>query len=252
MARSRRAIPLLLIALGVAAPALPASAAAANAGGAAPGGEVASPAPVSGDAVGGAAPGITPPRSARSSVVGGALPGHKPARRAVVPRRGARGPVARRPSLPPAPQAPTIAGTFPVQGPFSFGGEDARFGARRPGHIHQGQDIVSASGTPLVTPVAGTVVWKANQPGGAGIYLVVRGADAGIARDYVFMHIKRGTVLVAPGDAVSPGQQLAQVGSTGSSTGPHLHFEIWIGGWYARGGAPMDPLPQLQRWAGLS
>ena len=138
-----------------------------------------------------------------------------------------------------------------MQGSFSFGGEDARFGAGRPGHIHQGQDVVAASGTPLVAPVAGTVVWKANQPGGAGIYLVVRGTGSGAVRDYVFMHIKRGTVLVAPGDAVSAGQQLAQVGSTGSSSGPHLHFELWFGGWYLRGGVPVDPLPQLQRWAGL-
>jgi len=252
MARSCRATSLLLIALGVAVPVLPASAAAANAGGAAPGGEVANPAPTSGDAVGGAAPGVTPPRTARSSGVGGALPGHKPPQPKVVRRRLARRPATTRPSLPPVPQAPTVAGTFPVQGPFSFGGDDARFGARRPGHIHQGQDVVAASGEPLVAPVAGTVVWKANQPGGAGIYLVVRGADAGLVRDYVFMHIKRGTVLVAPGDAVGAGQQLAQVGATGDASGPHLHFEIWIGGWYVRDGAPIDPLPQLQRWAGLA
>lgn len=138
-----------------------------------------------------------------------------------------------------------------MQGSFGFGGEDARFGAGRPGHIHQGQDVVAASGTPLVAPVAGTVIWKANQPGGAGIYLVVRGAGTTEVRDYVFMHLLRHSVLVAPGEAVSAGQQLAQVGSTGSSSGPHLHFEIWIGGWYARGGAPIDPLPQLRRWAGL-
>jgi murein DD-endopeptidase MepM/ murein hydrolase activator NlpD len=258
MARSIRATSLLLIALGAAAPALPASAAAANAGGAAPGSEVASPAPTSSDAVGGAAPGVTPAQRASSSGVGGALPGRKPARRKVVRRRvprpapktGTRGPVASRP-LPPAPPVTTISGTFPVQGPFSFGGDDARFGAGRPGHIHQGQDVVAASGEPLVAPVSGTVTWKANQEGGAGIYLVVRGTDPTDVRDYVFMHLLRGSVLVAPGDAVAAGQQLAQVGATGAASGPHLHFEIWIGGWYVRGGAPVDPLPQLQRWAGL-
>jgi murein DD-endopeptidase MepM/ murein hydrolase activator NlpD len=257
MARSCRATSLLLIALGVAVPVLPASAAAANAGGAAPGGEVASPAPTSGDAVGGAAPGVEPAGTARSSAVGGALPGHKPRRPRVVRRRTpkpkapARGPVATRPP-PPTPPVTTVPGTFPVQGPFSFGGDDARFGARRPGHIHQGQDVVASSGTPLVAPVAGTVIWKANQPGGAGIYVIVRGAGSGEVRDYVFMHLLRGSVLVAPGDAVGADQQLAQVGATGDASGPHLHFEIWIGGWYARGGAPIDPLPQLQRWAGLS
>jgi len=258
MARSIRATSLLLIALGVAAPVLPASAAAANAGGAAPGGEVSSSAPASGGSTGGAAPGETPTESARSSAVGGALPGHRPPRRKIVrrrmpkatPRTRAKRPVQSRP-LPPTPPASTVPGTFPVQGPFSFGGDDARFGAGRPGHIHQGQDVVAASGQPIVAPVAGTVIWKANQPGGAGIYLVVRGAGTGEVRDYVFMHLLRGSVLVAPGDAVTAGQQLAQVGATGDASGPHLHFEIWVGGWYARGGAPIDPLPQLKRWAGL-
>ncbi|MGN6187921.1 MAG: M23 family metallopeptidase [Conexibacter sp.] len=214
-----------------------------------------SPAPTSADAVGGAAPGVEPTGTARSSAVGGALPGHKPRKLKTVRRRVAkpRAPAARRPTATPAPPTvSTVAGTFPVQGPFSFGGDDARFGAGRPGHIHQGQDVVAASGEPIVAPVAGTVIWKANQPGGAGIYVVLRGAGSGEVRDYVFMHLLRGSVLVAPGDAVSAGQQLAQVGATGDASGPHLHFEIWVGGWYARGGAPIDPLPQLQRWAGLS
>jgi murein DD-endopeptidase MepM/ murein hydrolase activator NlpD len=152
-----------------------------------------------------------------------------------------------------APAPPTVAGVFPVQGAFGFGGDDARFGAGRTGHIHQGQDVVADSGTPIVAPIAGTITWKANQPSAAGIYLVMRGAggDSGDVRDYVFMHIKRGTVLVAPGDVVQAGQQLAQVGATGDASGPHLHFEIWLGGWFVRGGAPVDPLPQLQAWAGL-
>jgi len=216
---------------------------------------VTSPAPTSGDTVGGAAPGVQPAQRASSSAVGGALPGRKPPQPKVVRRKvAARAPEPRRPATRTAPAAPPIAtvpGVFPVHGPFSFGGDDARFGAGRPGHVHQGQDVVAASGTSLVAPVAGTVVWKANQPGGAGIYLVVRGASGDDTRDYVFMHIKRGTVLVKPGDAVRAGQQLAQVGATGDASGPHLHFELWPGGWYARGGAPVDPLPQLQRWAGL-
>ncbi|MDO8210088.1 M23 family metallopeptidase [Conexibacter sp. CPCC 206217] len=144
--------------------------------------------------------------------------------------------------------AGTVVGRFPVQGAYSFGGRDARFGVGRPGHVHQGQDVPAASGTPIVAPVAGTIIWKANQPGGAGIYLVLRASSDG--RDYVFMHLKRGSVLVAPDQAVTAGQQLAEVGATGIASGPHLHFEIWIGGWQARGGAPIDPLPQLERWAG--
>ncbi|MGB2711526.1 MAG: M23 family metallopeptidase, partial [Conexibacter sp.] len=195
---------------------------------------------------GGASPGAAPKSTATSTRTGGALSGRKPKpKRKQVPRT-----VKPRTAKPvePVEPAPTVDGVFPLTGPFSFGGEDALFGAGRTGHIHQGQDVTAARGTPIVAPVAGTVIWKKNQPGGAGIYLVVHGADE---RDYVFMHIKRGTVVVAVGDAVTQGQQLAQVGATGDASGPHLHFEIWVGGWYAKGGAPIDPLPQLQRWAGL-
>jgi len=247
MARSIRATTLLLIALGVAAPALPASAAAANAGGAAPGGETAGG---SGSVVGGASPGASPPQTASSARTGGALAGHKPPQPQAVRRRTAkpptRAPTVRRPAAPSP--APTVPGVFPVRGPFSFGGPDARFGAGRTGHIHQGQDVVAASGQAIVAPMSGTILWRANQPRGAGYYLVEHGSDG---RDYVFMHLLKGSTLVAIGDAVSAGEQLAQVGATGDATGPHLHFEIWLGGWGTRAGRPIDPLPQLKRWAGL-
>jgi murein DD-endopeptidase MepM/ murein hydrolase activator NlpD len=146
-----------------------------------------------------------------------------------------------------APPVTASAGVFPVQGPYTFGGEDARFGAGRPGHVHQGQDILAAAGTPVVSPRAGFVAWRAYQEGGAGHYVVVHGDDA---RDYVFMHFQDGSVVVQKGQAVTAGQQLGAVGSTGASSGPHLHFEIWPGGWYAsKTSKPIDPLPDLLAWA---
>jgi murein DD-endopeptidase MepM/ murein hydrolase activator NlpD len=151
------------------------------------------------------------------------------------------------PTPTPTPTTPTVSGRFPVQGPYSFGGEDARFGAKRDGHIHQGQDVTAAEGTPLVAPRAGTVEVRAYQSGGAGHYLVIRGD--GESRWYVFMHLKSGSPLVSEGDHVAAGQPIAQVGNTGYSSGPHLHFEIWVGGWWTKGSAPVDPLPDLQRWA---
>jgi murein DD-endopeptidase MepM/ murein hydrolase activator NlpD len=235
------------MALGVAL-ALPSTSATAANGGAAPvavakgSGGGAAPGQVAGDRDAAGDSG----RRAGARATGGATPTQHPRRtprRRAKPDRGGATPSTQAP----APAVSTVAGIFPVAGAYELGGEDGRFGVGRPGHLHQGQDVAAASGTPIVAPVAGSVAWKANQPGGAGIYLVVR-ADAD-GRDYVFMHLKRGSVRVAPGDAVAAGQQLAQVGSTGRSTGPHLHFEIWIGGWQARGGAPVDPLPQLRRWA---
>jgi murein DD-endopeptidase MepM/ murein hydrolase activator NlpD len=150
-------------------------------------------------------------------------------------------------TVPPPPPA-AVTGVFPVVGPSSFGGEQSVFGAAREGHVHQGQDISAAEGTPLVAPLASTATWIAYQAGGAGHYVVLRGADG---RDYVFMHLKAGSITVAKGAVLAAGAQFAQVGSTGSSSGPHLHFEIWPDGWYSsKESQPIDPLPQLLAWAG--
>jgi murein DD-endopeptidase MepM/ murein hydrolase activator NlpD len=156
------------------------------------------------------------------------------------------------PAPPPAPTTPTppatnSGGIFPVQGAYSFGGADARFGATRSGHTHQGQDVIAAEGTPIVAPLAGTVTWVAYQAAAAGHYVVLHGADG---RDYVFMHLQDGSVAVAKDQAVTAGQRLGSVGHTGDASGPHLHFEIWPNGWYADGSQPIDPLPQLEAWAG--
>ena len=146
------------------------------------------------------------------------------------------------------PPVDTSAGVFPIQGPYTFGGEDARFGAQRDGHIHQGQDVTAAEGTPLVAPVASFVYWVAVQRGGAGHYVVLRGPDA---TDYVFMHLKADSITTVKGAALAAGEPFAQVGSTGASSGPHLHFEIWPQGWYSsKESKPIDPLPQLLAWAG--
>lgn len=134
---------------------------------------------------------------------------------------------------------------FPIAGQFTYGMDDGRFGAERPGRLHQGQDLLAASGTPVVAPRGGVVKTVAFQAGGAGHYVVLR-AD-GEDRSYVFMHLLDGSVRVREGDRVRTGQRLADVGSTGSSSGPHLHFEVWVGEWFG-GGHAIDPLPDLRRW----
>jgi murein DD-endopeptidase MepM/ murein hydrolase activator NlpD len=156
-----------------------------------------------------------------------------------------RGHLAVQVAPPPAPVGP---GRFPIQGAYSFGGEDAGFGAGRDGHVHEGQDITAAAGTPLVAPLPSTVTWIAVQPGGAGHYVVMRAADG---TDYVFMHLLAGSITTSRGAVLAAGQTFAAVGSTGASSGPHLHFEIWPQGWYSsKESRPIDPLPQLMAWAG--
>ena len=135
---------------------------------------------------------------------------------------------------------------FPLGGPFTYGSKGSRFGAARTGHSHQGQDLAAAEGTPVLAPRAGTIESVGYQAAGAGHYVVLDGA--GEDRDYVFMHLRTGSIAVREKARVRAGQLIAQVGSTGGSSGPHLHFEIWVGGWYA-GGRPIDPLPDLRRWS---
>jgi murein DD-endopeptidase MepM/ murein hydrolase activator NlpD len=172
---------------------------------------------------GGAVYGQPAPESERSK---------QPARRAKRARRGRRVGAGRH--------------VFPIAGPFGWGGADAVFGAKRKGHRHQGQDLTATLGTPVVAPRAGTVEHIGYQARGAGHYVILDGDGEDF--DYAFMHLRRGSIAVSQGERVALGQQLGQVGSTGGSSGPHLHFEIWVGGWYT-GGHPIDPLPLLQAWA---
>jgi murein DD-endopeptidase MepM/ murein hydrolase activator NlpD len=148
------------------------------------------------------------------------------------------------PPVTPAPNpGVTSGGVFPVAGAHSYGDG---FGVGRPGHTHQGQDVLAAEGTPVVAPEAGTIVARDYQAGAAGFYLT---EDATDGRSFFFAHCKADTFAVGVGQAVAAGQQLCQVGHTGDATGPHLHFEIWLGGWRRDARSTViDPLAQLQAW----
>ena len=66
------------------------------------------------------------------------------------------------------------------------------------------------------------------------------------------MHLRESASrFVSPGQRVRTGQQVGRVGSTGASSGPHLHFEMWTAHWFA-GGHRFDPLRSLQRWDAYS
>jgi peptidoglycan hydrolase-like protein with peptidoglycan-binding domain len=138
---------------------------------------------------------------------------------------------------------------FPVPGPHNFGGADARFGAPRSGHIHQGQDIPASCGQKEIVDETGDVKVNAFQASGAGYYVVIHGRITGT--DSVYMHLQRPSWAPA-GTIVYAGQQIGRVGATGDAEGCHLHFERWTApGWFS-GGAPYDPLPELLYWDSYS
>lgn len=149
------------------------------------------------------------------------------------------------PGVPTPAQTVASGSVFPVAGAHSFGGQENRYGAARTGHIHEGQDILTAEGTPDVAPLAGTISTTDYQAGGAGYYVV---EHATIGFDLVFDHCEAGSLAVSAGQAVAAGQTLCLAGQSGDATAPHLHFEMWVGGWYAPGGHTIDPLPYLEAW----
>jgi hypothetical protein len=167
-------------------------------------------------------------------------------------------PVTAQPALPstPAPVIPeagvptpaqTVAdgAVFPVGGAHNFGGPENRYGAPRSGHIHQGQDILTTEGTPDLAPLSGAISYTSYQAGGAGYYVV---EHTSVGFDFMFAHCQADSIAVTAGQGVSAGQQLCKAGQTGDATTPHLHFEIWVGGWQSSSGHPIDPLPYLEAW----
>jgi biotin carboxyl carrier protein len=149
------------------------------------------------------------------------------------------------PGVPTPAQTVAMGAVFPVRGAHSFGDSENRFGAQRTGHIHQGQDVLTAEGTPVAAPLAGTIESTSFQAGGAGYYLVEHTA---VGFDFMFAHCEAGSFAVRSGEAVAAGQALCLAGQTGDATAPHLHFEMWVGGWQAPGGRPIDPLAYLEAW----
>lgn len=100
-------------------------------------------------------------------------------------------------------------------------------------HFHSGIDLAGPIDSPVFAARAGSVL-VLRQRGGYGLYMVVT-HDARLSTLYAHLDFP----LVHTGDWVSQGQQIALMGSSGNSTGPHLHFEVRIAG------LPVDPLPLL-------
>ncbi len=123
----------------------------------------------------------------------------------------------------------------PVRGPITdvYGPRPSR--PLGTGPFHYGDDIGAACSTWIVAAAAGTV--EATGPNGSyGNWVLI---DHGHGVQTVYAHIKDGGTIVHVGEAVVAGQPIALVGSTGASTGCHLHFEVRIDG------QRIDPQPFL-------
>lgn len=178
----------------------------------------------------------------------------KPGVRGPAPRHATSKPVPKPPAPKRAPapsgvpspaQTVALGAIFPVRGAHSFGDAANRFGAPRAGHIHQGQDVLASEGLSVVAPLAGTIITTGYQAGAAGWYVAEHTPDG---LDFFYAHCQAGSVAVSPQQSVRAGQQLCRVGQTGDATTPHLHFEVWVGGWRTAAGYPIDPLPYLEAW----
>lgn len=128
------------------------------------------------------------------------------------------------PDLPPLPNAeaylpqgaPAFDGyRWPARGVLTSG-----YGWRW-GRMHRGIDIGAPTGTPVMAAAAGEVVFAGWNSGGFGNLVDIRHPDGSLTR---YAHNSR--ILVRRGQQVEQGQQISAIGSTGNSTGPHLHFEV--------------------------
>ncbi|MDB5834730.1 MAG: peptidase [Caballeronia sp.] len=103
------------------------------------------------------------------------------------------------------------------------------------GHLnfHPGVDLVAPTGTAIFASAGGRVI-QAGPHGGYGIAVDIQHSSGVITR---YGHTSK--IFVKVGDLVMPGQKIAEIGSTGRSTGPHLHFEVIIDG------TQLNPTPYL-------
>ncbi|MBC6434985.1 peptidoglycan DD-metalloendopeptidase family protein [Nostoc sp. HG1] len=146
------------------------------------------------------------------------------------------------PSLPPIgkPDAylPDSSGKFngyiwPAKGMLTSG-----YGWRW-GRMHKGVDIAAPVGTPIVAAAPGKVITAGWNDGGYGNLVEVKHGDGSVT---LYAHNSR--ILVKVGQTVAQGQQIADMGSTGFSTGPHSHFEVHLPGKGAVN--PVARLPQFR------
>jgi len=144
------------------------------------------------------------------------------------------------PPLAPGELACPVPGAILTQpfGPSALSGEPAMFGYA---HFHTGLDLAIAQGTPIHAAEAGQVIQAAGQVNSLGFLIgygnLVR-IQANSGRVDYYGHMVE--FAAQRGDVVQTNQVIGYVGSTGYSTGPHVHFEVRVSG------TPVDPAPFMR------
>jgi LysM repeat protein len=120
-----------------------------------------------------------------------------------------------------------------VEWPLNKARLTSRFGMRG-SRKHEGIDLAAPTGTPVRAAAPGKVVYCGSGMRGYGKVVVLKHGS-----EFSTVYAHNSALLVKKGDKVDRGQIIAKVGSTGKSTGPHLHFEV------RRRGVAEDPLTHL-------
>jgi murein DD-endopeptidase MepM/ murein hydrolase activator NlpD len=132
---------------------------------------------------------------------------------------------------PVAPSSPIVTGFGPRAAPCAACSSN-----------HEGVDYDAGNGSPVRAVAAGIVVETSNPTAAAlGVYLSIQHVIDGQTVTSVYAHMQAGSMPLRVGDSVTVGQIIGRVGSTGVSTGPHLHFEIRPGG-----ATPVNPVAWLR------
>lgn len=105
---------------------------------------------------------------------------------------------------------------------------------------HKGVDLLGGAGNDVHAIADGTVTEVGNPSGGLGVYVVIDHVIDGVHVSSVYAHMQYGSLSLGVGDTVIGNQVVGKVGNTGQSTGPHLYFEIRLGGTRA-----VNPMPWL-------
>lgn len=108
--------------------------------------------------------------------------------------------------------------------------------------FHYGVDLANKTGTPIWAAADGVVSYAAPLSSYGNVVILTHSIDGQIYTT-VYAHLSAFNVSV--GDVVNQGQQIAAMGSTGRSTGPHLHFEIHIGSWQGQAVGSVNPLKYI-------